>query len=336
VTISIGTNPGGGTLSGTLSQAAVGGVATFSDLKIDKAGTGYTLNATSGGLTGATSNAFTINSGTLSKLAFGVQPSDAAAGAAITPAVTVEIKDASGNRITTATNTVTISIGTNPGGGTLSGTLSKAAVAGVATFTDLYYNKAETITLSFSSSGLTGTNSGSIVVSAGAFEKLQVLLPGETAAPGTPAGKSGSASTQTAGNVFTATVNAVDANWNLVSTNDTVRLTSSDANAVLQGLTIQDTALNVNGNGGSAPENILGAPVLGGMEYLNDGVNCRVAEPRDFAAAVGELLQERSAVMRFRMRQAAIATARRYTTGRMMQRLSTLLDGPLSGWRRRI
>jgi hypothetical protein len=80
---------------------------------------------------------------------------------------------------------------------------------------------------------------------------------------------------------------------------------------------------------------VVSVPVLGGMEYLNDGVNCRVVEPQDFAAAVGELLQERSAVMRFRMRQAAVATARRYTTGRMMQRLSALLDGPLANWRRR-
>jgi glycosyltransferase involved in cell wall biosynthesis len=80
---------------------------------------------------------------------------------------------------------------------------------------------------------------------------------------------------------------------------------------------------------------VVSVPVVGGTEYLNDGLNCRVVGPQDFAAVVGELLQEKSAVMRFRMRQAAVATARRYTTGRMMQRLSALLDGPLSGWRRR-
>jgi glycosyltransferase involved in cell wall biosynthesis len=79
---------------------------------------------------------------------------------------------------------------------------------------------------------------------------------------------------------------------------------------------------------------VVSVPVVGGMEYLNNGINCRVAGPQDFAAVVGELLQERSAVMRFRMRQAAVATARRYTIGRMMQRLSALFDGPLSSWRR--
>ena len=45
VTIAIGTNPGSGTLGGTLTVAAVNGVATFSNLSINKAGTGYTLTA---------------------------------------------------------------------------------------------------------------------------------------------------------------------------------------------------------------------------------------------------------------------------------------------------
>lgn len=79
---------------------------------------------------------------------------------------------------------------------------------------------------------------------------------------------------------------------------------------------------------------VVSVPVLGGMEYLDDGVNCRIAGPQDYAAAVDELLQEHSAGLRFRMRQAAVATARRYTPQRMMQHLSTLLDGPLSSWRR--
>jgi hypothetical protein len=49
VTLSIGTNPSGGTLSGTLALTVVNGVATFSDLAIDLAGTGYTLHASVGG-----------------------------------------------------------------------------------------------------------------------------------------------------------------------------------------------------------------------------------------------------------------------------------------------
>ena len=60
VTISLGTNPGGGTLSGTTSVNAVNGVATFAGLSIDKAGTGYTLVALAAGLSGSTSTAFAI------------------------------------------------------------------------------------------------------------------------------------------------------------------------------------------------------------------------------------------------------------------------------------
>jgi hypothetical protein len=48
ITLSLGTNPSGGTLSGTLSLTVVNGVATFSDLSIDMTGGGYTLHASIG------------------------------------------------------------------------------------------------------------------------------------------------------------------------------------------------------------------------------------------------------------------------------------------------
>jgi hypothetical protein len=60
VTISIGTNPSGGTLSGTLTVTVVNGIAMFSDLSIDQIGDGYTLHATVTGLTDADSAAFNI------------------------------------------------------------------------------------------------------------------------------------------------------------------------------------------------------------------------------------------------------------------------------------
>jgi hypothetical protein len=63
VTIAIGKNGGllgPGTLSGTKTVAAVNGSATFSDLSIDRPGTGYTLVVTSPGLTGAESAAFNV------------------------------------------------------------------------------------------------------------------------------------------------------------------------------------------------------------------------------------------------------------------------------------
>ena len=53
----------GGTLSGTLIVQAVGGVATFTDLSINQAGTGYSLTFSAVNLTSATSTSFDVTSG---------------------------------------------------------------------------------------------------------------------------------------------------------------------------------------------------------------------------------------------------------------------------------
>lgn len=60
VTIKIGTNPSSGTLSGTLTQTAVAGVATFNDLSVNAVGNGYTLVASASGITGGTSTTLNI------------------------------------------------------------------------------------------------------------------------------------------------------------------------------------------------------------------------------------------------------------------------------------
>ncbi|MDW8310339.1 MAG: hypothetical protein RMK20_13275, partial [Verrucomicrobiales bacterium] len=66
------------------------------------------------------------------------------------------------------------------------------------------------------------------------YTKLQVLMPGETAAPGTPTGKTGTPTPQQVFVPFNITVNAVDANWYPVQgVNNTVSITSSDPNAFL-------------------------------------------------------------------------------------------------------
>ncbi len=61
------------------------------------------------------------------------------------------------------------------------------------------------------------------------YTKLQVLLPGETAAPGTPTGKTGTPTPQTSGIPFNIIVNAVDNDWYVVKVNPTVTITSTDA-----------------------------------------------------------------------------------------------------------
>jgi uncharacterized repeat protein (TIGR01451 family) len=184
VTVAIGTNPGSGTLSGTATVAAVSGVATFPNLSIDKAGTGYTLDASSTDLTGATSSTFNITAGAANQLAFLQQPSNAVAGVAISPAVTVRVLDAAGN-LTTSTADVTVAIGTNPGSGTLSGTATVAAVSGVATFSNLSINKAGTgYTLGASSTDLTGATSSTFDITAAAAAKLALLQQPSNAVAG--------------------------------------------------------------------------------------------------------------------------------------------------------
>jgi uncharacterized repeat protein (TIGR03803 family) len=59
VAVSPGT-PWPGTLQGTLTVAAVSGVATFNNISVTAAGSSYTLQATDGALTAATSAAFTV------------------------------------------------------------------------------------------------------------------------------------------------------------------------------------------------------------------------------------------------------------------------------------
>jgi uncharacterized repeat protein (TIGR02543 family) len=77
--IKSGSGAAGATLSGTVTATVSNGVATFSGLSLDKAGTGYVLTATAGSLTVADSNAIAITVGAAVKLAFVTQPAGAIA-----------------------------------------------------------------------------------------------------------------------------------------------------------------------------------------------------------------------------------------------------------------
>src|SRR6516225_7163290 len=67
---------------------------------------------------------------TATKLAFGVQPSATTAGLQFAPAVQVVVQDAHGATVMSASTSITVAIGTNPGGGALSGTSTVPAVNG--------------------------------------------------------------------------------------------------------------------------------------------------------------------------------------------------------------
>src|SRR5207244_12184280 len=96
VSIALGANPGGGALSGTTPVAAVGGVATFFDLSINKTGSGYTLTAAASGFAPVTSSAFDIAPGTATQLVFTVQPSTKIGRASCRERVQVRGADALG------------------------------------------------------------------------------------------------------------------------------------------------------------------------------------------------------------------------------------------------
>src|SRR5207302_916930 len=110
VTVAIGTGSPSTTLNGTLTVAASGGIATFNTLTIGKAGTGYTLTAVDGSLSGATSSSFNILVGTASQVVFTAQPTNTTAGQIIDGAsgVRVAVEDSAGNLITTDNSNITV------------------------------------------------------------------------------------------------------------------------------------------------------------------------------------------------------------------------------------
>ena len=177
VTLALTGSPAGVTLTGGAATTLVNGVATFSGLNVDKAGT-YTLTpstSVSGVTTTPSSASFTISAGTPTQLAWTQQPTNVTAGSPISPAVTLSVEDANGNVVTTAAGSVTLGLTGTPVGVTLSGGGAATLVNGVATFNALSINKVGTYTLTptTSVSGVTTLPaSASFTVSAGAPSQL--------------------------------------------------------------------------------------------------------------------------------------------------------------------
>ncbi|MFI5379194.1 MAG: choice-of-anchor tandem repeat GloVer-containing protein [Tepidisphaerales bacterium] len=102
------------------------------------------------------------------KLAFVQPPSFASAGQTISPAVTVAVEDAAGHLIATDSSSVTLAV-SNPSNATLNGTLTVAAVNGVATFSDLSLPTAGSYTLLASDAALTTATSSQFTVTNALF-----------------------------------------------------------------------------------------------------------------------------------------------------------------------
>ncbi len=61
VTLTLSSNPGSASISGTTSQPAVAGVATFNNLSLNALGTNYKVDASSAGYSPITSSAFNVS-----------------------------------------------------------------------------------------------------------------------------------------------------------------------------------------------------------------------------------------------------------------------------------
>lgn len=131
------------TLLGTTTTEAVAGIASFPGLRLSRLATDARLFARAGGLTGAVSAPLRIEAGAATQLVFLSQPDSAIAGQAL-PSLRVELRDANGNRVTTANAPVTVSIATGPAGATITGTNTADLTAGQATLTNVRLPRAGT------------------------------------------------------------------------------------------------------------------------------------------------------------------------------------------------
>src|SRR6185369_13676329 len=171
------------------------------------------------GLTSVISDPIVVGPAPADRLVFTTQPGSASAGVPFGIQSVLKTQDRFGSFSSaglSASKLVTVTL--SAGSGTLSGTkildIGTAAGNGTVAFTDLQIDTAGTgKQLTASASGLSNAVTTSFAVSSAVFSKLQLLVPGETAAPGTASGKTGTPNPQAAGTPFNVTVNAVDATW---------------------------------------------------------------------------------------------------------------------------
>jgi hypothetical protein len=159
------TVPGGATLGGTLTRSTVNGVATFDDLTVDTANTGYSLDASAGAVGPVTSATFHVVAPVATSLVFDTQPTGTHIGVVVSPAVTVKVLDQNGVLLAGSTLAITVAL-TTAGGATLGGTLTRSASGGIATFNNLTVNKVALYTLHATGSGVTAATSAAFQIGA--------------------------------------------------------------------------------------------------------------------------------------------------------------------------
>ena len=212
-----------GTLNGTLTEEAVGGVVTFPNLSINTAATGYTLMASAPGDNGNTSNTFDITAAAGSQLMFTTTAQTLTAGV-VSDTITVEELDSFGNVSDTA-ETVNLSTSNTSTG------LFKDNATGLTTITSVSipsgsstasFKYVDTLasnpTLTASATGLTPATQTETVIAAAASQLVYTTTP-QTLTAGVLSG--------------TLTVQEEDAFGNVTTTAETVNLSTSNTSTGL-------------------------------------------------------------------------------------------------------
>jgi hypothetical protein len=242
-------------LHGTTTQSVVGGVATFSELQIDRVGTGYSLEAVIEDGPSLSSGTFNITAGPPAQAIFAEGPSDIVAGEFMSTAVGVQLLDGAGNAVTTDGVQVTVALGMNKTGASLLGTLTQTTAGGWAYFPDLSVDKAGPgYTLVASAPGLEGTSSGPFAVTPNSMSLPTSSFEADVAQ-----------ATANGTDLITFTVKARDAYGNAVS-NQSIRFGASGSGNVLSpdsGVTDSDGLLFATLSSTKAePKSVWAIPVM--------------------------------------------------------------------------
>jgi streptogramin lyase len=177
ITLTLGNHPNGSTLGGVLIVGANNGVATFTGLTLNLPANDYTILASSGTLTSATSMGFNVTAGPATQLVVatgGGPPASILAGGLFN--LTFDAEDQYTDLATGFNGSVTVAL-VNSGGVKLQGNLMMNAAGGVVTFSGLSIDTVGDYTIQATSSGLTSATTSFINVTAGAATQL-VVVPG--------------------------------------------------------------------------------------------------------------------------------------------------------------
>ena len=191
-TVTVSLNTGTGTLGGTVVGTILAGQSSvdIGPMTYTKAQSGVILTATATGgdvLAPANSSPFTVVPGPVASMQITVQPgASATAGSPFSPQPSITLFDLQGNTAANDNSTQVTAAASGGATATLQGSLNATSTSGVATFSNLSYNIAETITLQFTSGSLGSLTSNSIVVAHAAANKLVFITSPGTSTSGSP------------------------------------------------------------------------------------------------------------------------------------------------------